>query len=80
MNLYISNLDSRTSEKDLNELFSEFGAGHSSKVRSIMDTRTRIFNTFSYLEITDEAMATKAIEKYNDAVFLGRKISVAKAG
>jgi RNA recognition motif-containing protein len=80
MTLYISNLDSRTTEKDITELFSEFGPVRSGKVRTIMDIRTKGFNTFTYIDIKDEEAAVGAIEKYNNIVFLGRTIKIEKAG
>ena len=79
MNIFISNLDSRTTEKDLQDLFSEYGKLHSSQVRSIMDVRTRGFNTFTYVEIADE-VASQAIEKYSNTVLLGRAIKMEEAG
>ena len=80
MNIFISNLDSRTTEKDLHDLFSEYGKFRSSRVRSIMDLRTRGFNTFTYIEIPDDEVARQAIEKYTNIVLLGRAIKMEQAG
>lgn len=80
MILRISDLDSRTTEKDITDLFSEFGKLHTSKIRSISDTRTKLFNTFTFVEIEDEAQALRAIEKHTNTVFLSRKITIEKAG
>jgi RNA recognition motif-containing protein len=80
MTLYISNLDSRTTEKDISDLFSEFGHVRSGRVRTILDSRTKGSNTFTYIEMDDADIALRAIEKYDQAVFLGRIITIEKAG
>lgn len=80
MNIFISNLDSRTTEKDLHDLLSEYGRFHSSRIRSIMDLRTRAFNTFTYIEIADDEVARQAMNKYTNTVLLGRAIKMEPAG
>jgi RNA recognition motif-containing protein len=77
MNLYVSNLGYQISEEDLRQVFSQYGVVSSAKVT--MDSFSGESRGFAFVEMPDDADATKAIEQLNNSDLKDRKISVQQA-
>ncbi|CAL1517964.1 RNA-binding protein [Chitinophaga sp. MM2321] len=77
MNLYISNLSSYTTEEDLRNLFSKFGAIDSVKI--IVDKFTNQSRGFGFIEMPSDAEANEAIQGLNNTEVQGRSLGVAVA-
>jgi len=74
--MYVGNLDYGTTDKELEELFSQEGTVTYSKVIMRMDGKSR---GFGFVEMETEEQAKAAIEKLNQSDFKGRTIVVNEA-
>lgn len=77
MNIYVSNLSFHTSESDLKDLFSKFGAVTSAKI--IMDRETNKSRGFAFIEMLSQNEGNKAIAGLNSKEIEGRALSVSLA-
>ncbi len=77
MNIYVGNLSYKLQEKDLQEIFAEYGEVTSVKI--ITDKFTRRSKGFGFVEMTDDAAAQKAIGELDGAEVEGRNIKVNQA-
>lgn len=77
MNIFVSNLGYSFSTEDLTELFAAYGSVESARV--ITDKFTRQSRGFGFVEMPDEAAATKAIKDLNGTMQDGRSIKVMEA-
>ncbi|WP_300597779.1 RNA-binding protein [Niabella sp.] len=77
MNIFVSNLGYSFSTEDLTELFATYGAVDSARV--ITDKFTKQSRGFGFVEMSDEAAATKAIKDLNGTMQDGRSIKVMEA-
>ena len=77
MNMYVSNLSFHTSDDDLKNLFSQFGAVSSAKV--IMDRDTGKSRGFGFVEMNSDSEAKEAIKNLNNKDIEGRLMSVSVA-
>ena len=75
--LYIGNLPFNATDESLNEVFSQVGNVVSAKI--IMDRDTGRSKGFGFVEMSNEAEATDAIQKFNGAQYGGRPMTVAEA-
>lgn len=80
MNIYVSNLNIRTTANDLRRLFSNIENVTVSRVRFIKNSFTQIVTSFTYIHVADEMSAVKAIEVLNDTTLHGSKIVARKSG
>lgn len=76
MNIYVGNLNYKTSEDSLRKLFEQFGEVQS--VKLIKDRDTGKKKGFGFVEMKDE-YAQKAIDALNDKEFDGRNLKVNQA-
>jgi len=74
--MYVGNLDYGTTDKELEELFSQEGTVVYSKVITRMDGKSR---GFGFVEMESEEQTKAAIEKLNKSEFKGRTIVVNEA-
>jgi len=77
MNIYVGNLDYGVNEKDLGDVFSEYGTVSSTKV--IMDKFNGKSKGFGFVEMENQDEANKAIQELDGATFENRKITVNQA-
>ncbi|GAA4756100.1 RNA recognition motif domain-containing protein [Flavisolibacter ginsenosidimutans] len=77
MNIYVSNLSFDVKDEDLREFFTPYGEVTSAKI--INDKFTGKSRGFGFVEMTDAAAASKAIQELNDATVDGRNIKVMEA-
>jgi len=77
MNIYVSNLSFNVQDEDLREFFTPFGEVTSAKV--INDRETGKSRGFGFVEMSDDAAATKAINELNGGSVDGRTIRVTEA-
>jgi len=77
MNIYVGNLDYRVNEKDLGDVFSEYGTVSSAKV--IMDKFNGRSKGFGFVEMDNHDEANKAIQELDGATFENRKMMVNEA-
>ncbi|GAB1371977.1 RNA-binding protein [Candidatus Kapaibacterium sp.] len=76
MNIYVGNLNFRTSEDALQTLFGQYGTVHS--VKLISDRQTGRRKGFGFVEMDNEE-GEVAIRELNDKEFEGRNIKVNEA-
>src|SRR5258706_16173772 len=74
MNIYVSNLSFAVTDEDLRSYFADYGDVTSAKV--IMDKYTNRSKGFGFVEMTDDAVAQKAIAELDGAMVDGRSIKV----
>jgi len=74
MNIFVANLNQKTTGEDLNKLFSNYGTVTSAKV--IFDKETGNSKRYGFVEMPDENEAKKAIEALNESELEGNKIVV----
>jgi len=74
--MYVGNLSYSVTEKELNELFSEFGEVSYAKVIAAPDGRSK---GFGFVEMAEEAQAKAATEKLNQSTFMERTMVVNEA-
>ncbi|MCB0617692.1 MAG: RNA-binding protein [Saprospiraceae bacterium] len=77
MNIFVAKLNFDTQERDLQELFEEYGAVDSAKI--IMDKFTGRSKGFGFVEMPNDDEAKKAIAELNNTEFDRRTIVVKKA-
>lgn len=77
MNLYVSNLGFNTGDEDLKQLFAPYGDVSSAKV--IMDKIMNKSRGFGFVEMPDDAAASKAMEELNGSMADGRNIKISEA-
>ena len=77
MNIYVGNLDYRVDEKELNDVFSEYGTVSSAKV--ITDKYNGRSKGFGFVEMENEDEANEAIQKLDGSSIENRKIMVNEA-
>lgn len=75
--LYVGNLSYSTSDSDLQELFSPFGAVDSARV--ITDRDTGRSKGFGFVEMANDAEAQAAIDSLNGQETGGRSLTVNEA-
>ena len=75
--IYVGNLSFQTTDADLNNMFSEVGQVES--VRIITDRDTGRSKGFGFVEMSDDAAAAKAIERFNGKEVNGRALTVNEA-
>jgi RNA recognition motif-containing protein len=74
MNIYIANLNFRTSTEALQQLFE--GYGEVTSARIITDRETGRSRGFGFVEMSNDDEAQKAIDELNGSDFDGKTISV----
>ena len=77
MNLYVSNLSPDTTESELRDVFSEFGAIVSARV--IRDIPTGVSKGFGFVEMADKQVGYDAIDNLDGSFFMGNIIIVKPA-
>jgi len=77
MNIYVGNLNSKTSEAQVSELFKQFG--DVSSVKIITDRHNGESQGFGFVEMEKEMDGMTAINKLNNAKFMSQKIEVSEA-
>jgi RNA recognition motif-containing protein len=77
MNIYVGNLNFKTSESDLEQLFGEYGEVSSSKV--ITDRDTGRSRGFGFITMDNDDEASKAIDELNGTTFQDRELVVNEA-
>ena len=75
--IYVGNLSFQTTDADLNNMFSEIG--HVESVQIITDRDTGRSKGFGFVEMSDDAAAAKAIERFNGKEVNGRALTVNEA-
>ena len=74
MNLYVGNLLSNVSEKDLRNAFEQFGQVR--EVRLIVDKHSGQSKGYGFVEMSSKDKAEKAISEMNGKEFMGRIVNV----
>jgi RNA recognition motif-containing protein len=77
MNIYVSNLSFNVQDEDLHGFFAEYGEVSSAKV--ITDKFTGRSRGFGFVEMSDDAAASKAIAELDGSSADGRTIKVTEA-
>ncbi|MDR1883432.1 MAG: RNA-binding protein [Prevotella sp.] len=77
MNIYVSNLNFRTTSESLQELFTGYGVVTSAKI--ITDRETGRSRGFGFVEMSNDTEGQNAIEKLNETDFDEKTIGVAVA-
>lgn len=77
MSVYIGNLFYDVTEKDLTEVFAEYGTVK--KVTIPKDRETGRVRGFGFVEMETEAEESTAIESLDGAEWMGRDLKVSKA-
>jgi len=77
MNIYVGNMSYNTTERELEELFAEFGAVSSARV--ITDKYTGRAKGFGFVEMGNQSEAEEAIKQLNEKDVGGRNIRVNEA-
>lgn len=77
MNIYVGNLNYNVREADLQQTLEDYGTVSSVKV--IMDRETGKSKGFGFVEMGNDAEATKAITELNGAEYEGRAMVVKEA-
>jgi len=74
MNIYVGQLPGNVNEKDLRELFAEFG--EIASVNLGTDRYTGKPKEFGFIDMPDNSQADKAIKALNRSIFNGKEIKV----
>lgn len=77
MNIYAGNLNYRTTEQQLRDLFSNYGTVDS--VRIITDKETRRSKGFAFVEMPNNSEAQDAINNLDGTEVFGRNIKLNEA-
>ena len=77
MNIYVGNLDFKVNEKDLEDLFTEYGTVSSAKV--IVDKYDGRSKGFGFIEMDNDEEAKKAIDELNGTQLKSRDMVVNEA-
>lgn len=64
MNLYVANLPEDFDEKELNELFEEYGSIKNARI--IRNPHTKLSRGFGFVELSNRESALQAIEDWNN--------------
>ncbi len=75
--LYVGNLSFRVTSEDLGEHFAQAGSVESANV--VYDRETGRSRGFGFIEMSNEAEATAAVEQFNGQEFDGRNMVVNEA-
>src|SRR5256884_8292145 len=75
--LYVGNLSFQTMERELSELFAQ--AGQVESVQIITDRDTGRSKGFAFVQMSDDAAAAKAIERFSGKEVNGRALTVNEA-
>ena len=75
--IYVGNLSFQTTDADLNNMFTEIGQVES--VQIVTDRDTGRSKGFGFVEMSDDAAAAKAIERFNGREVNGRALTVNEA-
>jgi RNA recognition motif-containing protein len=74
--MYVGNLNYSVTEKELNDLFAEFGEVVYAKVITRPDGRSK---GFGFVEMAEEDQAQAAVDKLNQSEFMERTLVVNEA-
>ena len=77
MQIYVGNMNYRTTEEDINGLFSQYGEVES--VKLISDRETGRAKGFGFVTMNDDAAAKEAIEALNEKEHEGRTLRINEA-
>ncbi len=77
MNIYVGNINFKSTEEELKQFFEEYGAVASAKI--IKDNMTGRSKGFGFVEMPNDAEAREAINDLNGAEFLERTLVVNEA-
>ena len=77
MNIYVGNLSYNTQEKELEDLFRQYGEVASARI--ISDRETHRSKGFGFVEMPDQDAAQAAITALNGGEFMGRPLKVNEA-
>ena len=77
MNIYVGNLNYQVDEYQLGEVMKDFGTVNS--VKLIIDRETGRSRGFAFVEMENDAEATRAIEELNGAEFEGITMVIKEA-
>ena len=77
MNIFVSNLSSTATEKELKQIFDEFGIVDSTTI--LKDKFSFKTMRFGFVEMPNDSEALNAIQNLNGKAIKGRKLSVNKA-
>lgn len=77
MNIYVSNINYRTTNESFEELFAQFGEITSARI--INDRETGRSRGFGFVEMPNDEEAEKAIEEVNGMEFEGKVLNVSVA-
>jgi RNA recognition motif-containing protein len=77
MNIYVGNLNYNVKEAELQQILEEYGTVSSVKI--VIDRETGRSKGFGFIEMPNNAEATKAISELNEAEFKGRNMVVKEA-
>jgi len=77
MQIYVGNMNYRTTEEDINGLFSQYGEVES--VKLISDRETGRAKGFGFVTMNDDTAAKEAIEALNEKEFEGRTLRINEA-
>ena len=77
MQIYVGNMNYRTTQEDIEKLFSQFGEVEA--VKLISDRETGRAKGFGFVTMNDEASAKEAIEALNEKEFDGRTLRINEA-
>ena len=77
MQIYVGNMNYRTTEETLEGLFSQYGEVQSVKI--ITDRETGRAKGFAFITMDDDAAAKTAIEELNEKEFEGRTLRINEA-
>jgi len=75
--LYVGNLPFNANDESLHEIFAQVGNVQSAKI--IIDRDTGRSKGFGFVEMSTDAEAADAIQKFNGADYGGRSMTVAEA-
>jgi cold-inducible RNA-binding protein len=76
-NIYVGNLDFRTTEDELRKAFEAYG--QVDKVNTVTDRDTGQKRGFAFVEMTNDAEGVKAIAGLNGSLLEGRTLKVDEA-
>ena len=77
MNIFVSNISFRSTEEDIRAEFEKFGEVSSAKI--ITDRETGRSRGFGFVEMPNNAEATKAINELHNSNLGGRQLNVNEA-
>jgi RNA recognition motif-containing protein len=77
VNIYVGNLSYKVEERELQEVFEEYGAVTSAKI--IFDRMTNRSKGFGFVEMDNDDEARQAIEALNGTTYKNRQMVVNQA-